>query len=173
MCDCETLFFYSTKMAVVVNNIKIPTILKGLDAVIWKCFGKQRKMAKVVVRHNRVYSVKLLKRFASSTYVESINMDEKILYMLDLEVWRYEGDTKVTPRQVIEKKDENDVHYKAILDSDLSEPLVVFAQKNGNIDVLDGLHRLAKAYINRDTVILATFVGAVDLESCLHDPRNF
>lgn len=74
----------------------------------------------------------------------------EILWNMDLPFWEEEkiDDWNLTPREVIQNPEYYPDHYQRILSADLSYPICIAKSKNGKWFVLDGTHRLAKAYIN-------------------------
>ncbi len=73
---------------------------------------------------------------------------DELEWLLDLPVWEKDDtdDWNLTPREVIENKSGTSNHRKVVDDADLSYPAVVTLRK-GKWIVLDGFHRLTKAYI--------------------------
>ena len=53
----------------------------------------------------------------------------------------------VTPNQVFANPENFEAQYKRILDADLNYPIDIMQNKKGLWEILDGLHRLAKAYL--------------------------
>ena len=56
---------------------------------------------------------------------------------------------KITPREVMEHSDEHPEEYKRTLNADTRYPLDIMENK-GRWLILDGLHRLMKAYLNAE-----------------------
>lgn len=62
-----------------------------------------------------------------------------------------EKNTKYSPMSVIKNPTSNPTEYKKIINADSSFPIII--SENGN--VIDGLHRLSKAYIEKKNHITA------------------
>jgi hypothetical protein len=79
-----------------------------------------------------------------------------LLWHLDLPVWEKDGtdDWNLTPRQVIEREMGTDEHYQRVLEADLSYPILV-TEYNKHLVILDGIHRLVKAFLENRTTIRA------------------
>jgi hypothetical protein len=59
----------------------------------------------------------------------------------------------ITPNQVFKNPNRYKEQYERIMNSDLSHPIDIMRNKKGLWEILDGLHRLAKAYLLKyDTV---------------------
>ena len=56
-------------------------------------------------------------------------------------------------------------HYQKVLESDLKYPIIVTKKDNHKWFVLDGLHRLVKAYVNNQNIIQAKVISKEDLLS--------
>lgn len=67
---------------------------------------------------------------------------------LDVPVWPDADGApyRVTPRQVIENKEQNAVEYARILRADLSYPIEAILRGDRWM-ILDGIHRMAKAWL--------------------------
>ena len=72
---------------------------------------------------------------------------EKLLWNFDLPLWEKDGtdDWNLTPREVINKIPESTTHQQRVVKSDLQFPILL-TQKNGKYLVIDGVHRLVKAF---------------------------
>jgi len=81
--------------------------------------------------------------------ITELNMNE-LLWNLDLPFWEEEkiDDWNLTLREVIQNPERYSNHHQRILKADLSYPVCITKSKNGKWFVLDGTHRLAKAYID-------------------------
>jgi len=78
-----------------------------------------------------------------------LNINE-LLWNLDLPFWEEEkiDDWNLTPREVIQNPKHYPNHYQRILRVDLNYPICIAKSKNEKRFVLDGTHRLARAYID-------------------------
>lgn len=81
--------------------------------------------------------------------VTEMNIEE-LKWNLDLPFWEEKkiNDWNLTPREVIEHPKYHQNHYKRVVETDLKYPICIAKNKNGKWFVLDGTHRLTKAYLN-------------------------
>lgn len=63
-----------------------------------------------------------------------------------------EKNIKYSPMSVITDSESNQQEYNRILKTDMSHPIIISAE-NGN--VIDGMHRLSKAYLEKNLYIVA------------------
>lgn len=84
---------------------------------------------------------------------------EKLIWHFDMPVWEKDGtdDWNLTPWEVIQKKEDATVHQKRTEDADTSFPIIVTKYKD-QLVVLDGIHRLAKTYIQGQKTIRAKVI---------------
>jgi endonuclease/exonuclease/phosphatase family metal-dependent hydrolase len=69
---------------------------------------------------------------------------KELEWHLDISLWDHQGqESSVTPRQVLERPDRHEDHFRDIIDSDLSHALDIMWWKEHWL-ILDGVHRLAK-----------------------------
>lgn len=77
----------------------------------------------------------------------------ELIWHFDIPFWdEIVDDWNLTPREVIEHPKFHKDHYQKIMQSDLRYPISITKNK-GKWFVLDGLHRLAKAYINNQKTV--------------------
>lgn len=83
--------------------------------------------------------------------VESINISE-IEWQLDLPFW-HEGKNKysICPRSVLNDIENYPKHKERILNADIRYPIDLIENINGDIEILDGLHRLCHLIILNET----------------------
>lgn len=76
-----------------------------------------------------------------------VNLKE-LIWHFDMPVWEkdYTDDWNLTPWQVIHKEDNTLDHQEKIKKSDLSFPIIITNYQDKSV-ILDGVHRLAKAYL--------------------------
>ncbi|MEI6144594.1 MAG: hypothetical protein WCP91_03265 [Candidatus Berkelbacteria bacterium] len=79
---------------------------------------------------------------------------KEFLWHLDIPVWETEGtdDWNLTPREALENPEREPHHIQKIESSDLKYPIDVMWNK-GKWTLLDGYHRLARAYQPGDKTI--------------------
>lgn len=72
----------------------------------------------------------------------------RLVWHLDAPVWPNEAGEgyRMTPRQVIENKNENPTEYTRVQAADLAFPIEVLARAD-RLMILDGIHRLTKAHL--------------------------
>lgn len=82
-----------------------------------------------------------------SLEVEQICIDE-LTWCFDIPVWEKDGtdDWNLTPREVIEGKPDTSEHLRRVHDADLKYPILIIRHKDKWV-ILDGIHRLVKAYL--------------------------
>lgn len=74
---------------------------------------------------------------------------EKLIWHFDMQVWSRDGteDWNLSPRDVIEQIRGSLIHQKRVEIADPKFPILV-AEYNSRFVILDGVHRLVKAYLN-------------------------
>jgi len=79
---------------------------------------------------------------------------DELIWHFDYPFWDIEGtdDWNLTPREVINYPQQHKVHYEACIKSDLNYPIEIMKNK-GRWQILDGIHRLVKSYINNHKTI--------------------
>lgn len=84
---------------------------------------------------------------------------EKLLWHFDMPVWAKDGteDWNLTPWQVIKKEQDSSTHQKRVLDANTRYPIVL-TEYNGKLVALDGVHRMAKIYMQGGTKIAAKII---------------
>jgi len=76
--------------------------------------------------------------------VEEIDVSE-IDWVLDLPFWGHKGQKyNLCPRHVLENIDLYSEHKKRILKADVSHPIDIMKNQNNRLEILDGVHRLAR-----------------------------
>jgi hypothetical protein len=90
-------------------------------------------------------------------------------WQLDLPWWQYDGRYFVlSPLQVLSHSERYSEQYKRTISADLSHPIIVHDNNNRWI-ILDGVHRLLKAHINKIPEIeIAIFTDNL-ISKILHD----
>lgn len=84
---------------------------------------------------------------------------EKLLWNFDLPLWEKEGtdDWNLTPREVINNTEGSRIHRERVGEADLQFPILL-TEKNGKWLVIDGVHRLVKAFeANHKTIKVKIF----------------
>ncbi len=78
----------------------------------------------------------------------------KLIWHFDLPFWDKEGtdEWNLTPWEVIKNPEKEPTHFQKITKADLKYPINVVKHK-GRLVVLDGLHRLAKLYLQGDKFV--------------------
>ncbi len=93
------------------------------------------------------------KLWALKVPVEEMNMDE-LLWILEVPFWEdEEGNIVITPREVISDLEAYPYHRDKIKDCDTSYPIDIMRNKKGKWLTLDGLHRLVKMFLNKESKI--------------------
>jgi len=94
-----------------------------------------------------------------------------LAYILNMQTWvHHDHPTPLTPNQVIQYPTIDGKHYKRIIDADLKYPLFVRHPRlaRGKIVVINGVHRLARAYhfLPGMTHIMVQFIPDATLDAC-------
>lgn len=72
----------------------------------------------------------------------------KLEFLFDMPLWKYQKKWfAISPNQVIENKTKYKNHWNRIKKADLKYPIDIMKNDKGHWEILDGLHRLAKAKI--------------------------
>jgi|SRR3989338_5731083 len=97
--------------------------------------------------------------------VEEMEM-EKLLWHFDYPFWEKEGtdDWNLTPWELIEHPEQEPTHYAKIKKADLAFPIEIMEFK-GKYRILDGIHRLAKAYLAGKKTIKVRIVPPEQVEN--------
>lgn len=93
------------------------------------------------------------KLWALEVPIEEIDINE-LLWILDLPFWEdKDGNIVITPNQVINNLNAYPEHQNKIQNCDASYPIDIMKNKNNKWLILDGLHRLVKMFLNKETKI--------------------
>ncbi|MFA4954416.1 MAG: hypothetical protein WC641_03840 [Patescibacteria group bacterium] len=84
---------------------------------------------------------------------------EQLIWQFDMPVWAKDGtdDWNLTPWEVIKKEEGSTLHQKRVREADASYPIIV-ADYKSRLVVLDGVHRLVRAYENGQKSIKAKII---------------
>lgn len=84
---------------------------------------------------------------------------EQLIWHFDMPVWEKDGtdDWNLTPWEVIKKKEGSAIHQRRVQEADASYPIIA-AEYKSRLVVLDGVHRLVKAYENGQKTIRAKII---------------
>lgn len=90
---------------------------------------------------------------------------DKLIWNFDLPFWEKDGtdDWNLTPRDVIDKTDGSMGHQERVEQADLQFPILLL-NKNDKWLIIDGVHRLVKAFQARHKTIKAKIVSAEIIE---------
>ncbi|MBD3328631.1 hypothetical protein GF340_05005 [Candidatus Peregrinibacteria bacterium] len=93
------------------------------------------------------------KLWALEVPTEEMDINE-LLWILDIPFWEdEEGNIVITPNEVISNLDNFPYHRDKIKNCDTSYPIDIMKNKQGRWLTLDGLHRLVKMYLNKESKI--------------------
>lgn len=83
------------------------------------------------------------------------DMDVSFLeWQLDLPFWAHDGKKyNLHPRYVLKKIDSYPDHKDRILNADIQYPIDIMENQNGNLEILDGVHRLVRLMLEGNTKI--------------------
>ena len=125
------------------------------------------KQIQKVWRDHGMYDVNKLWKKTKNIKINRIYLD-KIKHNLDKELWTIfiKGKKKyITPNQVIKNPWISPLDFCKIENADLSYPIIIY-DDNGDLDVLDGLHRLAKSVILKRKTINVKYISNDILNTC-------
>lgn len=93
------------------------------------------------------------KLWALDVPVEEMPLSE-FVWIFDLPFWEdEEGNIVITPRQVMDQLDAFPFHAQKIDNADTAYPIDIMKNKKGEWLTLDGLHRLAKLFLQHATTV--------------------
>jgi hypothetical protein len=93
------------------------------------------------------------KLWALEVKTEEMPIDE-LVWIFDVPFWEDEdGNIVITPKEVINDMEAYPYHRDKILNSDTTYPLDIMKNNKGKWLTLDGLHRLAKLFLNKESNI--------------------
>ncbi len=125
------------------------------------------KQLQKVWREHGTYDVNKLWNKTQNIKTNRIYLD-KIIHNLDKVLWTIfiKGKEKyVTPNQVIKNPYVSPNDFCKIINADLSYPIIIY-DDNGDLDVLDGLHRLAKSVLLKRKTINVKYISNDILLKC-------
>ena len=117
------------------------------------------KNIQIVWRNHGIYNVEKLWKITEKIKTNRIYIG-KIEHNLNKDLWtiKIKGKEKyITPNQVIKDPYISPYDFCKITNADLSYPIIIY-NDNGDLDVLDGLHRLSKAVILKRKTINVKYV---------------
>jgi hypothetical protein len=88
----------------------------------------------------------------------------ELAHHLDLPFWAYDGPFQVTPHQVAADPLTYKAQYDRTLAADLRHPLDVVRRPDNRLTILDGIHRLLRAELERRTTISVRVLPWSDLD---------
>lgn len=88
----------------------------------------------------------------------------ELAHHLDLPFWAYDGPFQVTPHQVGADPLTYRGQYERMLAADLRHPIDVVRRPDNRITILDGIHRLLRAELERRTTLTARDLPWSDLD---------
>jgi hypothetical protein len=103
-----------------------------------------------VVREYGLYDVRLLWKETENALVYDVSLN-KLHHNLDKKYWA------ITPRQLLKNPSLSPHHVRRVNISNLSYPILVY-DNNGDLDILDGLHRLCKSILMKKETIQVKYV---------------
>jgi len=121
----------------------------------------------IVWRDHGTYDVKKLWKKSNNLKTNRLYLD-KLKHNLDKDYWTIlinKKEVYITPNQVLSNPLISPIDYQKIEDADLSYPIIVY-NDNGDLDILDGLHRLAKSVMLGRKTIKVKMVSNDILSKC-------
>jgi len=98
--------------------------------------------ARTIERDGVLYDIDRLFGFINKFPVTSLLISE-ITWILDIELWEC-GSGFISPNDIVSGRIFDETHLQRIEMCDLSYPILVARMDNGQMDVIDGIHRLCK-----------------------------
>lgn len=115
-------------------------------------------------REDVVYDIEKLWELTNDLIPQKILVN-KLIYMLNELLWSDAEGTDlpapgndISPMQVMQNPSLSKYHTDMIKEADLSYPILLLITTNGTLDVIDGLHRLSKAYMMRKKYISGVII---------------
>lgn len=131
----------------------------------------------MIAEHKKSEPPKVLTEAGLSMFVDTRKIEklllpligvplEDLIWHFDLPLWSKDGtdDWNLTPWEVIGEETGTMTHYERTMKADLSYPILV-TKYQSRLVILDGVHRLAKAFINGQKRIKAKIVSPEILAS--------
>lgn len=103
-----------------------------------------------VQRNHGLYDLHGLWKETENATIHDINISE-LEHNLDKLYWT------ITPRQLLKKPSLSPEDVRRVNIADLSYPILIY-DNNGDLDILDGLHRLCKSVLMKKETIRAKYV---------------
>lgn len=126
------------------------------------------KKIQIVWRDHGTYDVTKLWSQTKNAKIYKIRLRE-IRHNLDKKLWTIIKNSKekyITPNQVIKNPYVSPNDFCKIINANLSYPIIIH-DNNGDLDVLDGLHRLAKTVILKQKTINVKYATNNNLLKCI------
>lgn len=120
-----------------------------------------------VWREHGKYNVNELWKKTKNIKTKRIYLD-KIKHNLDKDLWTILKNGKekyITPNQVIKNPHLSPQDAMKIINADLSYPIIIY-NDNGDLDILDGLHRLVKSLVLGRKTIKVKYISNDILLKC-------
>lgn len=93
------------------------------------------------------------KLWALNVPIEEMDMQE-LVWIFSVPFWEDEsGNIVITPKEVMDNMDKFPYHRDKILNADTTYPIDIMKNKKGKWLTLDGLHRLAKLFLNNEVKV--------------------
>lgn len=93
------------------------------------------------------------KLWALKVPVKKMSVD-KLLWILDVPFWEdKKGNIVITPNEVVSNPNKYPLHRNKIKAANTSYPIDIMKNKKGKWLTLDGLHRLVKLVLNKETTV--------------------
>jgi hypothetical protein len=127
-------------------------------------------VARTFTMNNNKYSVDRLFKITKNIKVHKVAVND-LLDHLKRKSWEYkrEGVADIMPIEVIDTPKKNRKfakHYNRIITADISYPILVYDADDFSV-IVDGLHRLSRAYIEKHPTIKVRYVTDKQLEKVL------
>lgn len=107
----------------------------------------QKTIVRDVGFGTKTYSINLLWKYTKNNRVVEEPV-EKFNNILESKMWDDNESTSFNALDIINDHSISDKHYSRIINADLNFPIIVYENKNSELFILDGIHRLIKTIIN-------------------------
>jgi len=125
-------------------------------------------IARTFIMNGKKYSVDRLFKITKNIKVHKVPIGTLVSQLAN-KSWEYkhEGNADISPIDVIENPKKNrkyTKHYNRVVNADMQYPILVYLDDNKNPIIVDGLHRLSRAYMEKHPTISVRYVTNKQLD---------
>jgi len=122
------------------------------------------KNLNIVWRNHGTYNVYKIWKITKNIKTKRIYIDQ-LIHNLDKKNWTIDQNHYISPNQVLNDPYSSLNDFYKIIHADLSFPIIIY-QDNHDLDILDGLHRLAKSILLQRKTISVKYITNKLLLKC-------